>query len=92
MHDFCKFTFFAGEVQVWIDGVSVINVCGLNLRMSNEGRIKGMHLSTFFGGEFWRGYLCKFQIIDIVIGHEDDWASPKEQKAWFADITGAILA
>jgi len=57
-----KFTFFfAGEIQLWIDGVSVINVCGLNLRMSNEGQIKGMHFSTFFGGEFPSGLSpCQF--------------------------------
>jgi len=45
------YIFVAGEIQLWIDGTSVINVGGLNLRMSNEGQIKGMHFSTFFGGE-----------------------------------------
>ncbi|KAF7299826.1 hypothetical protein HMN09_00989300 [Mycena chlorophos] len=24
-------------------------------------------------------------------GHTEDWASPKDQRAWFADVTGAIL-
>ncbi|TFK65183.1 hypothetical protein BDN72DRAFT_845832 [Pluteus cervinus] len=24
-------------------------------------------------------------------GHTEDWASPKDQRAWFADITGAII-
>ena len=62
MYDFCKVNmFFVGEIQLWIDGVSVINVGGLNLRMSNESRIKGMHFSTFFGGEFLaRLSFCQF--------------------------------
>jgi len=47
-----KLTFLvAGEIQLWIDGASVINVGGLNLRLSNEGQIEGMHFSTFFGGK-----------------------------------------
>jgi hypothetical protein len=25
-------------------------------------------------------------------GHSDDWASPKDQKAWFADVSGAIVS
>ena len=62
MHDFCEiYFFFSGEMQLWIDGVSVINVGGLNLRMSNESRIQGMHFSTFFGGEFMaRLSICQF--------------------------------
>ncbi|KAF8161650.1 polysaccharide lyase family 14 protein [Crassisporium funariophilum] len=62
-----------GEVQVWIDGNSVVHVDGLSLRESQAGRIKGMHFQTFFGG------------------NSQDWASPKDQRAWFADVTGAII-
>ncbi|KAF8963165.1 polysaccharide lyase family 14 protein [Flammula alnicola] len=62
-----------GEIQLWIDGESVINVDGLTLRETEAGRIKGMHFQTFFGG------------------HESDWASPKDQRAWFSDVTGAII-
>ncbi|PPQ78581.1 hypothetical protein CVT26_005321 [Gymnopilus dilepis] len=63
-----------GEVEIWVDGNSVIKVEGLTIRTSDSGRIKGMHFQTFFGG-------C----------HGKDWASPKDQRAWFADVTGAIL-
>jgi len=27
----------------------------------------------------------------LFAGSSDDWASPKDQRAWFADISGAIL-
>jgi hypothetical protein len=33
-----------------MDGQSVITVTGLTLRGDGEGRIKGMHFQTFFGG------------------------------------------
>ncbi|KAJ6624152.1 hypothetical protein B0H10DRAFT_2174541 [Mycena sp. CBHHK59/15] len=62
-----------GEVQLWVDGKSMINVGGLSLRDSENSRIKGGHFQTFFGG------------------HQDDWASPKDQHAWFADLSGVII-
>ncbi|KAL7277514.1 hypothetical protein ACG7TL_008435 [Trametes sanguinea] len=63
------------EIEVFIDGKSVILASGLVLR-TEEGReahVQGLHFQTFFGG------------------HTPDWASPKEQRAWFANISGAIL-
>lgn len=39
-----------GEVDVYIDGKKVIQVRGLELRCTAEGRIQGMHFQTFFGG------------------------------------------
>ncbi|EIW80200.1 polysaccharide lyase family 14 protein [Coniophora puteana RWD-64-598 SS2] len=62
-----------GEVQVWVDGQSVINVNGLILRENADSRIKGIHFSTFFGG------------------HEPEWASPKDLRAWFSDFSGAVI-
>ncbi|KAJ7643707.1 polysaccharide lyase family 14 protein [Roridomyces roridus] len=62
-----------GELELWVDGESVISVSGLTLRDSDKSRIKGAHFQTFFGG------------------HEVDWASPKDQRAWFADLSGAII-
>ncbi|KAJ3568735.1 hypothetical protein NP233_g5525 [Leucocoprinus birnbaumii] len=62
-----------GEIELWIDGKSVIKGTGLLLRNSKTSIIKGMHFETFFGG------------------NTKDWASPKEQRAWFADVTGVIL-
>ncbi|KAA1476932.1 hypothetical protein DENSPDRAFT_867438 [Dentipellis sp. KUC8613] len=62
-----------GEVELWVDGKSVISVDGLILREDAESQIKGMHFQTFFGG------------------HSTDWASPKDQRAWFASVSGAVL-
>ncbi|KAF9553143.1 polysaccharide lyase family 14 protein [Agrocybe pediades] len=62
-----------GELEMWVDGESVIKCDGLSFRSEKDGKIKGMHFQTFFGG------------------NGPEWASPKEQKAWFSDITGAIL-
>ncbi|GJE88084.1 hypothetical protein PsYK624_041670 [Phanerochaete sordida] len=39
-----------GELELWADGQSVINVGGLVLRDSDAGRIRGMMMQTFFGG------------------------------------------
>lgn len=49
-----------GEVQLWIDGVSVIHATELILREDAESHVKGMHFQTFFGGElsvFLAGHL-----------------------------------
>ncbi|KAG6899044.1 hypothetical protein C0993_001431 [Termitomyces sp. T159_Od127] len=62
-----------GEIQLWVDGKSVMDIKGLVICDAENARIKGMHFQTFFGG------------------HDESWASPKDQKAWFADISGAIL-
>ncbi|KAG5641309.1 hypothetical protein DXG03_005542 [Asterophora parasitica] len=65
--------FGTGTIQVWVDGVSAINVSGIAVCQAKDARIKGMHFQTFFGG------------------HTAEWASPKEQRAWFADVSGAIV-
>ncbi|KAI0073586.1 hypothetical protein K474DRAFT_1666433 [Panus rudis PR-1116 ss-1] len=64
-----------GEIEVFIDGVSVIKATGLVLGESEapDSRVQGIHFQTFFGG------------------NSPEWASPKNQKAWFTNISGAIL-
>jgi hypothetical protein len=42
----------SGEIQLWVDGTSVIHAAGLTLRDSETSKIKGAHFQTFFGGEF----------------------------------------
>ncbi|KAF9239161.1 polysaccharide lyase family 14 protein [Melanogaster broomeanus] len=39
-----------GELELYVGSVSVINVGGLILRDSDEGRIRGIMTQTFFGG------------------------------------------
>ena len=43
-----------GELEVFVAGKSVINVGGLVLRDSSDGRIRGLQMQTFFGGESLR--------------------------------------
>ncbi|KAI0043009.1 polysaccharide lyase family 14 protein [Auriscalpium vulgare] len=62
-----------GEVEVFIDGQSVIRIDGLSLRDDAASRIQGLHFQTFFGG------------------NSADWASPKDQRAWFASVSGAVV-
>ena len=40
-----------GELEVFVGGTSLINVGGLILRDSDDGRIRGLQMQTFFGGE-----------------------------------------
>ncbi|KAI0628418.1 hypothetical protein C8Q77DRAFT_1076764 [Trametes polyzona] len=64
-----------GEIEVFIDGTSVILATGLVLRTPEgpDAYVQGLHFQTFFGG------------------HSSDWASPKEQRAWFSNVSGAII-
>ncbi|KAJ6619772.1 hypothetical protein B0H10DRAFT_2163832 [Mycena sp. CBHHK59/15] len=39
-----------GEMQLWVNGKSVINVSGIILRDSAAGRHRGIQMQTFFGG------------------------------------------
>ena len=41
---------FEGEVEVFIDGTSVLRATSLVLRDDPTSRIRGMHFQTFFGG------------------------------------------
>lgn len=61
-----------GEIELFVNGKSVVNVGGLVLRDSSAGRIRGIMMQTFFGGS------------------TSDWASPKDQDVYFADLSVAI--
>ena len=41
-----------GEIELFADGQSVINVGGLVLRDSSAGKFRGMMMQTFFGGMY----------------------------------------
>jgi len=45
-----------GEIELWVNGKSVIKVTGLILRAKSSGRIRGLMMQTFFGG-MWRFFL-----------------------------------
>ena len=41
-----------GQLELFVNGKSVINVEGLKYRSSAEGRFRGLQAQTFFGGKF----------------------------------------
>ena len=55
--------YIPGEVELWIDGESVIYGNGLLLRASDKSIIKWMHFETFFGGQssdLFKAYFRRF--------------------------------
>ena len=78
-----------GELELWFDGKIVISVSGLIYRTSAASKIRGAHFATFFGGKAL--VLLVFDVSEQTVGHTEDWASPKDQRAWFANVSGAIL-
>ena len=42
----------SGEIEIYIDGQSVLHATGLVLRTEEgpDGRVQGLHIQTFFGG------------------------------------------
>ena len=80
---------------MYIDGKLVIHATGLILRTEEgpDGRVQGLHFQTFFGGAC--GVLFSFspccRLLTRAPGNSPEWASPKDQRAWFANVSGAIL-
>ncbi|KAG7531042.1 hypothetical protein FFLO_04597 [Filobasidium floriforme] len=62
-----------GAIEIFVDGVSKLNVQGIELRTRGDSVFRGIQAQTFFGG------------------HSTDWASPKDQTAWFKDWSLAII-
>jgi len=65
-------------------------VSRLVYRANAASKVQGAHFQTFFGGKV----LTALPILNFpekTVGHTEDWASPKDQRAWFANVSGAIL-
>jgi hypothetical protein len=83
----------SGELELFVDGQSIILAKGLILRKTVGSSVRGLHWQTFFGGKFTlkpMGHNTTSFHTDL--GHTEEWASPTDQYAWFADISGAIVA
>lgn len=52
-----------GELELFVAGKSVVNVGGLVLRNSSSGRIRGMQMQTFFGGEL--NFLLHLRCVEL---------------------------
>ena len=55
-----------GEVEVRINGQTVIDVRGVVLRTSPQSTVQGLHVQSFFGGE----YFCVFRV--LVLSDEEE--------------------
>ncbi|KAJ2913636.1 hypothetical protein MD484_g6778, partial [Candolleomyces efflorescens] len=95
-----------GEIELFVDGKSVINVKGLVLRTSSAGKIRGIQMQTFFGGtlkfccvEYYsynsRSFClflhCDFRNVCYTVGSDTTFASPKNQDVYFSDFSVAII-
>lgn len=85
-------------MQLWVNGESVISVTGLSMRNVSDSLVQGMHFQTFFGGT--HSYRCHWRFEQSNVypsdrspfaGSTSDWASPQNQTAWFADVSGAVI-
>jgi hypothetical protein len=81
-----------GQIEVYVEGKSVIKLNGLVLRNNDAGRIRGIQMQTFFGGGLGVCPLDPVQTIahPVAPGHTAEWASPKAQDLFFADFSVAI--
>ena len=81
-----------GELELFFNGQSVINVEGLKFRDNAEGRFRGIQAQTFFGGKFPRGLLFLGMHVSsrVFSGSKPEFASPKSQNTWFSDFSVAI--
>ncbi|KAH7100000.1 hypothetical protein BKA62DRAFT_831308 [Auriculariales sp. MPI-PUGE-AT-0066] len=62
-----------GELELWVNGTSVIHATGVVLRKVAATQVRGIEAETFFGGS------------------NSNWASPRDQTAWIAGYSAALL-
>lgn len=43
---------YNGQIRLWVNGISTIELYNVSLRNSTDGVVQGMHFQTFFGGKF----------------------------------------
>jgi hypothetical protein len=78
-----------GEMQLFVNGESVIDVKNIVLRNSDAGRHRGIQMQTFFG---WCSVWPWFHPSNHFIGGSTaEWASPKDQNSYFSDFSVAII-
>ncbi len=84
-----------GEIEIFIDGRSVLLVDRVVLCEDPTARICAAHFQTFFGGVFPKVVILIYMhLLHAVntVGHTQDWASPRDQKAWISSISGAVVS
>lgn len=82
-----------GEIEVRLNGEVAILATGLTILSREDSHIQGIHVQTFFGGlSTLPIHANACLILRCLSGSKPDWASPKDQHAWFADFSGAIMS
>jgi len=79
-----------GEIELFVDGNSVINVSGIIMRDADVGRVQGMQIQTFFGGEQAR--FIESSVLTSTTGSTVDWATPTDQDVYFANFGAEIIS
>ena len=91
-----------GELELFVDGKSMFTVPGLVLRTAESGRIRGIQMQSFFGGEWSpaRTVHTRYMIVVhwgtvmltelLCTGNDASWATPKDQNIFFGDFSVAI--
>jgi hypothetical protein len=83
-----------GEIQIWIDGKSAIKVSGVTISETQEdgstSLFRGAHFQTFFGGKEINVDETQAHC-SITLGSSPQYASPKDQHAYFANVSGAVI-
>lgn len=83
---------FNGEVELFIDGESTLLLKKVRIRTTEEAAIMGFHFITFFGGTSGAlSFAFDYEADFIMKGGDATWSSPKDQRAYFADISAAII-
>lgn len=72
-----------GELELFFNGKSVINVSGLKFRDNAQGRFRGLQAQTFFGGKALR-----FPRFVVCISHS---SSRFEARICFPKISGCLV-
>ncbi|KAG8734707.1 hypothetical protein FRC10_011521 [Ceratobasidium sp. 414] len=67
--------------RLWANGQLVVDIQNLETRVDQDVVFRGAHFQTFFGGS----------LIQFNPGKGEDWASPKDQCAHFACVSGAVI-
>lgn len=88
-----------GAIQVWWNGNLVIDAEDIAIRDFTDSTFTGVHFQTFFGGTSVFLVSLDELRLDMVLGtnrimtgSSESWNSPQDQRAYFADISGAIIS
>ena len=92
-----------GELELFVDGKSAFTVPGLVLRTADSGRIRGIQMQSFFGGEWFlpaARHICCMIVVRcwemmaltrlLGTGNDASWATPKDQNIFFGDFSVAV--